>query len=96
MEIVTAATGQLDRPWAAYLLFVQWGRTGATTPCGHLESEFLAESDVEGDARGMVGAYSLGQVRSVLHALIAARAGGAPARRWFDAMRDDTDADERT
>jgi hypothetical protein len=32
---------------------------------------------------------SLGQVRAALHELIAERAGGAPARRWWDAMRDD-------
>jgi hypothetical protein len=37
----------------------------------------------------VVGALSLGEVRGVLHALIDERRGGAPTRRWWDAMRDD-------
>jgi hypothetical protein len=96
VEIVTAATGIADRPWGAYLLFVQWGRIGATSPSGHLETDFLAESDVEEDARAVVGAYSLSQVRAVLHALIAARSSGTPTRRWFDVMHDETEGDEST
>ena len=92
VEIVSAATGHDERPWGAYLLFVQWGRLGAASPTGHLETDFLAESDTEDDARAVVGALSLGQVRGVLHALIAGRAGGEPSRRWFDVMHDDSDA----
>ena len=92
VEIVSAATGHDERPWGAYLLFVQWGRIGATTPSGHLETDFLAESDTEDDARGVVGAFSLGQVRGVLHALIAERRGAPPNRKWFDVMRDDSEA----
>jgi hypothetical protein len=88
VEIATAPTGDAERPWGAYLLFVQWGRIGATSPIGHLESDFLAESDRETDARAVVGALSLAQVRGVLHDLIAARDGGTPTRRWWDAMRD--------
>ena len=94
VEIVTAATGHEDRPWGAYLLFVQWGRIGAASPSGHLETDFLAESDTEDDVRAVVGAFSLGQVRGVLHALIAERRGGAPSRKWFDVMRDDSDPDD--
>ena len=90
VEIVTTPTGDTERPWGAYLLFVQWSRIGATSPIGHLESEFLAESDSEDDARAVVGALSLSQVRGVLHDLIAERAGGStPSRRWWDAMRDE-------
>ena len=91
VEIVSAATGHDERPWGAYLLFVQWGRIGATSPTGHLETDFLAESDTEDDARAVVGGFSLGQVRSVLHTLIASRAGGEPPRRWFDVMHDESD-----
>ena len=100
VEIVTAPTGDAERPWGAYLLFVQWSRLGATTPSGHLETDFLAESDTEADARAIVEAMSLAEVRGALHAAIAERAGGAPARRWWDAMRaegdehDDRDADQ--
>jgi hypothetical protein len=89
VEIVTAPTGDTERPWGAYLLFVQWSRIGATSPIGHLESDFLAESDSADDARAVVGGLSLLQVRGVLHDLIAARGGGPPARRWWDAMRDE-------
>jgi hypothetical protein len=89
VEIVTAPTGEPERPWGAYLLFVQWGRIGGTSPVGHLETDFLAEADTEADARAVVGALSLGQVRAALHALIAERAGGTPSRRWWDAMRDE-------
>ena len=91
VEIVTAPTGNEQQCWGAYLLFVRWERIGATSPSGHLESDFLAESDTEVDARAIVGALSLGQVRGVLNARIAEHAGDAPPRRWFDAMRDDAD-----
>ena len=91
VEIATAPTGDTERPWGAYLLFVQWSRIGATSPIGHLESDFLAESDSEADARGVVAGLSLSQVRGVLYALIAERAGGKPERRWWDAMRDGRD-----
>ena len=96
VEIVSAPTGDTERPWGAYLLFVQWGRIGGTSPSGHLETEFLAEADTEEDARAVVGAYSLAEVRGVLHALIAERAGGTPTRRWFDVMRDEPDSNEPT
>ena len=96
VEIVTAPTGDAERPWGAYLLFVQWGRIGGTSPSGHLETDFLAEADTEDDARAVLGAYSLAEVRGALHSLIAARAGGTPTRRWFDVMRDEPDADEST
>jgi hypothetical protein len=89
VEIATAPTGDHEHPWGAYLLFVQWSRIGTTSPIGHLESDFLAESDSEADARAVVGALSLAQVRGVLHDLIAAHRGGAPTRRWWDAMRDE-------
>ncbi len=92
VEIVAAPTGEPERPWGAYLLFVQWSRVGGASPIGHLETEFLAEADTEADARAVVGALSLGQVRAALHALIAERAGGTPTRRWWDAMNDDADA----
>ena len=89
VEIVTAPTGHPEHAWGAYLLFVQWNRIGATSPIGHLESDLLAESDSEQDARAVVGTLSLAQVRGVLHELIATRDGGTPTRRWWDAMGDE-------
>ena len=47
-------------------MFVQWSRIGGTSPSGHLETDFLAEADTEADARAIVGALSLGQVRGAL------------------------------
>jgi hypothetical protein len=92
VEIVASPTGVPERPWGAYLLFVQWARVGGASPSGHLETDFLAEADTAADARAIVGALSLGQVRGALHALIAARAGGTLTRRWWDAMKDEGDA----
>ena len=89
VEIATVPTGQPERAFGAYLLFVQWARIGASTPSGHLETDLLAESDSEAEAAAIVGALSLGQVRAALHALIAEREGGVPSRRWWEAMNDD-------
>ena len=89
VEILASPTGDPERAWGAYLLFVQWARVGGASPTGHLETEFLAEADTESDARAVVGALSLGQVRAALHALIVERDGGTPGRRWWDAMNED-------
>ena len=35
VEIVASPTGEPERPWGAYLLFVQWGRIGGTGGCRH-------------------------------------------------------------
>ena len=91
VEIVTAPTGHPERAWGAYLLFVQWARIGATAPSGHVETDFLAESDTEADAHAVVASLSLSEVRAALHAAIAERTQGAPTRRWWDAMRDEGD-----
>ena len=74
---------------AAYLLFVQWARIGAASPLGHLETDYLAEGDTEDAARAAVGAMPLSAVKAALDALIAARSGRLPTRRWWDAMRAD-------
>jgi hypothetical protein len=89
VEIVTAPTGHPERPFGAYLLFVQWARIGAATPSGHVETDFLAEADTEEDARAVVATLSLAEVRSALYAVVAERADGSPMRRWWDAMRDE-------
>jgi hypothetical protein len=93
VEIVTSPTGDPDRPWGAYLLFVRWSRIGSTSPSGHLETDYLAEADTENDARAIVAALTLAEVRSALHAAIAAQEGGTPTRRWWDAMRDENGGD---
>ena len=90
VEIVVAPTGNPLARYGAYLLFVQWARVGASSPSGHLETDFLAESDDADEARDLVGALSLSQARAALHGLIEARHGGPPGRKWYEAMQDDS------
>ncbi len=87
VEIVAAPTGRNESPCGAYLLFVKWSRIGAMTPEGHIESDFLAESDDEADARAIVGAMTLSEVRAQLESLLAPRTSSS--RPWYDVMRDD-------
>jgi hypothetical protein len=77
--------------WGAYLFFVKWARIGASAPAGHVESDVLATAASEDEARARVGAMKLTEVRGVLDRLIAAAPGGAPKRKWWDAMADDTE-----
>jgi hypothetical protein len=86
-EILADATGDAERPFGAYLLFVRWARIGAASPAGHVESEFVAYGATPDDAVRAAGALSLNAVKEVLDRLIAATSGGAPVRRWWDAMR---------
>ena len=86
VEIVADKSGDKSRPFAAYLLFVRWRETdpGAT---GHLETEFLAYGDTEEEARKLVGALLLNEVKQRLDALIKARK--AELLPWWDAMRQE-------
>ena len=86
-EILTDATGEAERPFGAYVLFVRWARVGAASPLGHIESDFIAYGATADDAARAVGALSLADVKQVLDRLIVSAAGGAPTRRWWDAMR---------
>ena len=86
VEIVTDASGEQARPFAAYLLFVRW-REGDPVASGHLETEFLAFATTEDEARQMVGAMLLNEVKSQLDTLIKAkRTEQIP---WWDAMREE-------
>jgi hypothetical protein len=86
-EILADETGEPARPFGAYLLFVRWARIGATSPSGHVESAFVAFGATAQDAVRTAGAMQLGAVKEILDRLIAAAPGGAPSRRWWDAMR---------
>jgi len=86
VEIVTDTSGEKDRPFAAYLLFVRW-REGDPVASGHLETEFLAFAESEEEARKMVGALHLNEVKTKLDALIKAKR--AEMRPWWDAMRQE-------
>jgi hypothetical protein len=89
VDVVAEPSGDPARPWAASLLFVQWARIGAASPSGHLETEYLAWGATGEEAERELRALRLDAVRRVLEELIRARHGGAPARRWWDAMHAD-------
>jgi hypothetical protein len=92
-EILADETGDADRPFGAYLLFVRWARIGAASPAGHVESEFVAYGTTPEDALHAAGALKLNAVKQILDRLIAAVPGGAPTRQWWDAMRaEDVDS----
>ena len=86
VEIVTDTTGEKARPFAAYLLFVRW-REGDPVASGHLETEFLAFANSEDEARKLVGALLLNEVKAKLDDLIQARK--AELLPWWDAMRQE-------
>ena len=77
-----------DRPFGAYFLFLRWRRVGEQGVEGHLESDYLARDATPEEARSALGAMRLSDVKAVLEALIRERRG-PPARRWWDAMREE-------
>jgi hypothetical protein len=86
VEIVTDASGDKRHPFGAYLLFVRW-REGDPVASGHLETDFLAYADTEDEARNLVGALLLNEVKARLDDLIKARR--AELLPWWDAMRQE-------
>ncbi|HEX8941973.1 MAG TPA: hypothetical protein VF785_02480 [Gemmatimonadaceae bacterium] len=92
VEILAEETDNPEGRWQAFFLFVKWSRLGAQSPEGHLESDYLASAPTESLARARLGEYPLADVKALIDQLIAERAGGTRARRWWDAMRDESDA----
>lgn len=88
VAIEAERTGEAERPFGAYFLFVRWRRLGAQGVEGHLESTFLAYGESPASAREALGAMLLEEVKAVLDDLIRANAP-APPRRWWDVMRDE-------
>jgi hypothetical protein len=89
VEIVTDTTGDKERPCGAYLLFVRW-REGDPVASGHLETEFLAQAASEAEARQLVGALLLNDVKAHLDKLILAKK--AELRPWWESMRQEGSA----
>jgi hypothetical protein len=89
VEIVTDASGDKTRPFAAYLLFVRW-RQGDPVASGHLETDFLAFADTEENASKLVGAMMLNEVKIRLDDLIKAKQ--AEQLPWWDAMHQEGSA----
>src|SRR5215208_7561456 len=89
VELLTDETGDPARPYGGYLFFVRWRRFGEPGVDGHLESAFLRYGATPDEALDAVRALPLQEVRALLHEMVAERAGGgAPRRKWWDAMRD--------
>ena len=86
VEIVTDVTDDKARPFGAYLLFVRW-REGDPVASGHLETDFLAFADTEDEARRVVGALLLNEVKEALDQLIKSRREAL--KPWWDAMREE-------
>jgi hypothetical protein len=89
VEIVADTTGDKERPYAAYLLFVRW-REGDPVASGHLETEFLAYGADQDDARQQVGALRLNDVKAQLDKLILAKK--AELKPWWESMRQEGSA----
>ena len=89
VEIMADETSGSIGLWGAYLLFLRWARIGEQVVEGHLETDFLAWGDDEHEARTRVGRMPLGEVKTVLEGLLAARRAAQPSRSWWDAMRDE-------
>src|SRR5687767_2289343 len=89
VEICADETGERDRPFGAYFLFLRWRRIGEAAVEGHVETDFLAHGMTEAEARDRIGSMKLSEVRQVLEAALRARAPGESRRRWWDAMRDE-------
>jgi hypothetical protein len=90
VEIEADRTGDPQRPWGAFLMFLRWRRQGEQGVEGHLETPFLAWGASPDEARAAVGGLPLSEVRETLERLV--RAGMPPdrtSRRWWDAMRDE-------
>ena len=86
VEVMTDETGDAARPWAGYLLFIQW-RAGDPVAMGHLETDYLRYGATEEEAHRETGAMQLNDALAELNRAIELRA--APSRPWWDAMRDE-------
>ena len=94
VELMAMEDDAGNEPWGAFVLFVRWARIGASSPEGHLESDVLARGATQEQALERLGALPLNRIKVVLDELIARASGGAPKRKWWDAMRDPDEPDE--
>jgi len=86
VEVMTDETGDPERPWAGYLLFVRW-RQGDPVASGHVETEYLHFASTEEDVRRKTGAMPLNDALAELNRSIANRSEAS--RPWWEAMRDE-------
>jgi hypothetical protein len=86
VEIMTDETGDPDRPWAGYLMFVRW-RQGDPVASGHVETGYLRYGVSESEARREVGVMKLNAALAELNQAIAERS--SQSRPWWEAMHDE-------
>ena len=72
VDIDTEETGDPERPWAAFLVFVRWAATGAGI-MGHVTSEDVAYGREEYEAREAALELSLHELKTALDQAIALR-----------------------
>lgn len=72
VDIDTEETGDPDRPWAAFLVFVRWAATGAGI-MGHVLSDDVAWADTEHEAREAALGLSLYRLKQELDRAIDSR-----------------------
>lgn len=68
--IETDATGDDALPYAGYLVFIRWAQTGSAI-MGHLSTDDLVVAPTEEEARAMLEALPLREVRALLDESIA-------------------------
>lgn len=88
VAIETDRTGDTDRPFGAYFLFVRWRRMGTQGVEGHLETPFLAWGSSPAAASSALGRMPIEHVKDVLDGLIRSSAQ-VTRRKWYDVMKDD-------
>jgi hypothetical protein len=74
--VETDATGDDALPYAGYLVFIRWAQTG-TAIMGHMETGDLVFARTEEEARALLEALPLTEVRALLDEAIARRRAGA-------------------
>lgn len=72
VDVDAEDTGEGDRPWAGFLVFLRWAATGAGI-MGHLTSDDVARGRTEEEARSAVLGLTLYQLKNELDRAIQRR-----------------------
>ncbi len=90
VELCADETGDAASPWGGYLLFLRWRRVGDQGVEGHVESPFIVRGVSEAAVLTALGRMPLATVKATLDTLV--RQTRPTTRRWWDVMRDESDA----
>lgn len=93
IEVLSDTNNDAAKPFAAYLMFVQWSRLGAQKIEGHLESEFLTFGDSREAAEELLGTMKLADAQVILDTLLRARDGESSRRWWSVSEAKDEEGD---